>query len=168
MKLDPIKLTSKIPNTNLRLKALDALLTVGIPFNQGIGLKIKKLTPDHVIVESKPRRRRQNHVGTTHAVVLALMGEYSAGLLIAQQFTFEKYRVILSELHVKYEKPGVGIIQSNVTPPSSWPLMSIDGEAWIDLESKITNAKSELVAVIKTKWQVKEWSKTRKPQGARS
>lgn len=157
--IDPIKLTNKIPNTTLRLKALDTLLNLGIPFNRGIGLKIKKLTPENVIVESKPHKRRQNHIGTAHAVVLALMGEFSAGLIIAQHFSFERYRVVLSELNVKYEKPGVGIIRSEAAAPVDWPLISIDGEAWVALETQITNSKNELVAIIKTKWQIKEWDK---------
>ncbi len=161
---DAIKFVNKIPNKDIRLKALDTILSIGIPFNRGIGLKIKKLTPENVIVESRPNTRRQNHVGTTHAVGLALMGEYAAGLLVAQHFSFESYRIIISELHVQYEKPGVGTIRSTVVEPHEWPLISIDGEAWVELSSQIFNAKSELVATIKTKWQVKEWSKVKGPR----
>lgn len=160
MTLDLIKLSTKVPKS-LRLVALTKALDVAIPFNFGLGIKIKKLTAGEVILESPDRIRRRNHVGSAHACFLALLSEYPAGLVIAQKYSFEKYRLIISELSIEYFKQGRGPLKSKAKAPKTWPKFK-NGESFINLETEIFNEKGEQVSLCRTRWQVKEWDKVRK------
>jgi acyl-coenzyme A thioesterase PaaI-like protein len=161
MRINPIELSQKIPIPGLRKRALDLMLTVGIPFNRWLGLSITEINPCEVVIQSPSRKLRENHVGGAHACAIALMGEYPAGLLVAQQFPIDKYRFVISELHVAYHKQGFGRLSASALAPAIWPQLAPRAkdsrmEGWVDLETKISNEKREAVATAKTRWQVLE------------
>lgn len=159
MRIDPIALASRIPNERLRLRALDRLLAIFIPFNRGLGFQIAKLTPEEVIVTCKDSKRRTNHVGSAHAGLLATMGEYPAGLLISQQYPVSEYRLVLGKLEIEYFKRGQGLLTA--TARSSHKRAPAEtGEIWVEMLSEIHNENKELIARCQTRWQVKAWSKT--------
>jgi acyl-coenzyme A thioesterase PaaI-like protein len=160
IKVDPIAMANKIPFESMRLTALTQFLNIGIPFNTGLGMKITKLTPEEVQIQSPPKRKRENHVGSSHACFLALLSEYPAGVLIAQKYSFEKYRIIISQLNIEYFKQGRGTLTSTVKGPQIWPEL-VNGEMFIDMQTEITNEKSERISLCKTKWQIKEWSQVK-------
>ncbi len=161
MKFNPFKITDKIPHEGVRNRVLDSLLAVGIPFNIGVGLQIKEINPCRVEVKSPPRFFRRNHVGGAHACALALMGEYAAGLLVAQKFPLSDYRMIIGKLEIDYHKQGRGSLKAYSEAPLEWPEISEEG-SWIPMVTKIENSDGELVAECKTNWQVKAWSNVRK------
>ncbi|MEZ4752006.1 MAG: DUF4442 domain-containing protein [Bdellovibrionota bacterium] len=168
MPFDPVSQTKHL-SPKLRLTVLNTLLTIGIPFNKGLGLRLFEFTEKKVVVKSLPKRRRRNHVGGAHACALALLGEYPAGLLVAQQFPFSEYRIIIGELKVEYEKQGRGVLFSEVEAPDSWP--TFDGQnddLWITLKTTIHNESREVVARAETRWQIKPWSKVRSKKSAQS
>ncbi|MCB0350967.1 MAG: DUF4442 domain-containing protein [Bdellovibrionales bacterium] len=160
MKFDLLKLSDKLPSS-LRLKALTKALDIAVPFNFGLGMQIKKLTPNEVVLISPERRKRKNHVGSAHACFLALLSEYPAGLVVAQNYPFDKHRIIISELKIEYFKQGRGTLTSIAKSPSAWPEL-VNGETFINMETEITNSKGERVSLCHTRWQVKEWTKVRK------
>ena len=162
MRFNPIELSQKIPIPQIRKRALDLMLNVGIPFNRWLGYRIAEIGPCEVVVVSPDRKLRENHVGGAHACALALMGEYPAGLLVAQQFPIDQYRFIISELHIKYFKQGFGELTAVARAPQQWPQMrprATDSklEAWVELTTEITNEGKEKIAECFTKWQVKPW-----------
>lgn len=161
MKFDIFKITQGISNRWIRNKALDAVFTWGIPFNRGMGLKIKTLSPDFVEIEAIEKTRRKNHIGGAHACFLTLLSEYPAGLLLAQNFSPEKYRLILKELHIDYQKQGKGALYSKSNKPESFPEFK-DGQTFIDMVTEIFNQNGDLVSTCQTKWQLKEWNKVGK------
>ena len=159
MLFNPIELSQKIPIQGLRKPVLDVLLNVGIPFNRWLGLKITELSPQSVVITSPARKLRENHVGGAHACAIALMGEYPAGLLIAQSFPINEYRFVISELQVSYAKQGFGVLTARAEAPSEWPSLAPrekDGrlEGWVNLVTEIKNSKQEVVATAKTRWQI--------------
>jgi acyl-coenzyme A thioesterase PaaI-like protein len=158
MRLNPIEIANKIPYPKWRRRALDMLLTVGIPFNRWLGLQIHELSEDEVVILSPERTLRRNHVGGAHACALALMGEYPAGLLIAQNFGVDEFRIILSELHMHYNKQGHGLLKAIASSKRQWPQPDADGVLWVELDTHIYNEKNEEVAACHTRWQVKPWS----------
>ncbi len=160
MRVDPLKLAKKIKIPEVRNRLLDKIMSFAVPFNRGLGLKIKKFDANEMQVILPARRARQNHVGSAHACSLALLGEYCAGVLIAENFPFEKYRMIIGELQIQYSKQGRGPLLGQALAPQKWPEL-IDGEAWVEMQTRITNEKAEEIAVCKTKWQIKEWDKVR-------
>jgi acyl-coenzyme A thioesterase PaaI-like protein len=164
-KIDFFKLISKIPNETIKHHVLDAALTLNIPFNRWLGFHISELTEKKVAVISPERVLRTNHVGGAHACALALLGEYPAGLVLAQAFTVDKYRIIISSLQVQYHKQGRGLLTGVCEAPEKWPDFlsdgSGDGTGRVPMLTKITNAKGELVAEARTEWQVKEWDRVK-------
>jgi acyl-coenzyme A thioesterase PaaI-like protein len=158
--IDLIELSKKVP-APLRLKALTAALDIGVPFNFGLGMDIVKLNENEVVLKSPDRRKRRNHVGSAHACFLALFSEYPAGLMIAQKFSFKKYRIIISELKIEYFKQGRGTLTSTAKAPETWPEFK-DGEAFLDMKTEVTNTNGERVSLCSTRWQIKEWTKVRK------
>lgn len=156
-KIDPIKLTAKIPNENLRMRALDVVMTLSVPFNRWLGFRFEQIGEDRVVVVSPPRKLRENHVGGAHACCLALMGEYAAGMCVAAHFGIEDYRLIIGKLEIDYFKQGRGWLRAEALAPEAWPELN-DGEVWIDMSTKITDSKGDHVATCKTKWQLKNWS----------
>ena len=164
MKFDPLKWAAKIPNPALQKKALDVMLMFGIPFNRWLGLRVEELGPTKVVVASPERHLRKNHLGGAHACALALLGEFPSGLLIAQNFSFDEYRLIMKELHMEYHKQGRGVLRGTVHPPTPWPTVRGEAEVWIDLVTQITNEANEPVATCLSKWQVKPWHLVRSKQ----
>ena len=166
MKYDPFRLTANIPSDGLRRRALDLLLNIGIPFNRWLGYRVEAVSEDRVVVRSSDVILRRNHVGGAHACALALMGEYAAGLVIAQTFPVESYRVIIGELRVVYKKQGRGVLRGEAVAPEAWPEFDDDDQTWIEMKTLIRDSANEVVAECFTKWQVKQWSKVRGAKAA--
>lgn len=160
-KFDPFKLIKKVKSPKLANLILDNAIKVAIPFNMGMGLKIKSITEKEVQVKSLPVYRRRNHVGTAHAISQALLIEYTAGLLIGSKYSFEKYRLVLVNINVTYHKAGKGTLTGTSHLPDHWPELK-EGEMFVDMITKVHNEKNELVSEGKTTWQIKSWDKAKK------
>ncbi len=160
MKFDIFKIVKHIPQTKIRQKVLDYTFSWAIPFNKGLGLKLSSVTPEKVEVISRPLRKRQNHVGGAHACFLALMGEYAAGLCLAQTYSAENYRMIIGSLKVEYLKQGRGSLLSIAKRPKELPQQTSD-EFWVPMKTEIMNEQNELIAICETNWQIKAWNKVR-------
>ena len=149
------------PST-LNLMALDKVLRIGIPFNAPHGFKIKNLGPDAVIISLPNRKLNHNHIGGVHACAMATVGEYCAGMALLSSFGISKYRLILSELNVKYTYQGRVDLEGICYPNQ------IDVEAvknGLEKENKylqplktiIRDLNGREVAEVTTVWQLKNW-----------
>lgn len=159
-------LPSSLPKDGIRRRTLDLLLNVGIPFNRWLGLKIKEISRDRVVIESPPSVLRRNHVGTAHACAQALIGEYAAGLIVAQHFPMESYRFIIGKLEIDYSKPGRGHLFGTAEAPVPFPILEND-EGWVPMRTRITNEAGDEIAVCQTRWQVKSWARIESDRLAR-
>ena len=157
MKFNPFKMVEKIPSTKIRNRVLDVVMTVGIPFNRWLGMRLGFVSDEQVTVISPATTLRQNHVGGAHACALALIGEYAAGMLAARHYTPDKYRLIIGKLDIDYLKQGKGTLVGTALAPSEWPKV-VNGEGWVDVKTEIANKAGQTVAICKTKWQLKEWN----------
>lgn len=160
LKFDLYKITKHIKNQKLANLFLDNALKIGIPFNMGMGMKIKSISETETQVESLPVYRRQNHVKTAHAISQALLIEYTAGLLLATKYALDKYRIILTNININYHKAGKGTLTGTCQLPGQWPDLK-EGEMFIEMTTKVHNDKNELISEGKTTWQIKSWSKTK-------
>lgn len=158
---------SSFPREGLRRRALDVLLTIGIPFNRWLGLKVAEISREKVIIESPNTVLRRNHVGTAHACAQALIGEYAAGLVVAQTFPLDTYRMIIGKLEIEYSKPGRGTLRGTALAPHPFPVLENE-EGWVPMTTSITNEKGEEIAVCKTNWQVKSWARIESDRLARA
>ncbi len=140
----------------IKNRVMDVAINLAIPFNRWLGMKIIAMSAVQVRVSSPPRTLRKNHVGGAHACALALLGEYPAGVLISQTYSMQDFRMIITKLEVDYHKQGRGTLIAEANAPQFWPEEK-NGELWLDMQTEIKNEKGEMVAVAKTKWQLKKW-----------
>ncbi len=174
-KIDPIAITEQIAgklpgplnNALVKNRLLDVVLNVGIPFNRWLGLRIKEFGPEGVTIESPETLLRRNHVGTAHACAQALIGEYAAGLVVAQTFPLETYRMIIGRLEIDYHKAGKGTLRGTARAPDVWPELEND-EAWVEMRTEIRDEAGVEVAVCKTRWQIKSWAKIKADRESRT
>ena len=90
----------------LSLVTLNQVLKVGIPFNAPHGFKILKTTKDEVKISLSNRKLNHNHIGGVHACAMATLGEFCAGLNLAANLGFTRYRYVMSELKAEYHRQG--------------------------------------------------------------
>ena len=152
--------------TKVNLMALDKLLTVGIPFNAPHGFKIKSLNQDAVIIALPNRKLNHNHIGGIHACAMATVGEYCAGLSLLSSFGISKYRLILSDLSVKYTYQGrvdlEGVCYPNqIDVEKVRVALEADGIYSQPLKTTIRDLNGKEVAVVSTVWQLKNWEQVK-------
>lgn len=149
------------PN-KLNLMALDKVLTLGIPFNAPHGFKIKTLSPDAVIIALPNRKLNHNHLGGVHACAMATVGEYCAGLSLLTSFGISKYRLIMSELNVKYSYQGRVDLEGFCSPhqidvENLKAGLEAEGKYSQKLVTTIRDLNGKEVAEVTTVWQLKNW-----------
>jgi hypothetical protein len=153
--------------TGINLMALNKVLTLGIPFNAPHGFKIKKISPEAVIVALPNRKLNHNHIAGVHACAMATVGEYCAGLSLLSSFGISKYRLILSDLHATYSWQGRTELEGMCSPSlidkdAVARALESDGIYGQPLETIIREVKGgREVARVKTIWQLKRWEKVK-------
>jgi acyl-coenzyme A thioesterase PaaI-like protein len=137
-----------------------------IPFNRPHRFQIVALAPGRAQVSASLRRANRNHLGTLHACALATIGEFSAGLALLGAFSPSEYRLIMSRLEVDYTRRANTEVLAASTIESQ-DLVEIrqrlgDGEVvtrW--MTSELKNTSNDVVATVRTQWQIKAWSATK-------
>jgi acyl-coenzyme A thioesterase PaaI-like protein len=156
-----------IENPNrLNLSLLNNLLKFGIPFNAPHGFKIKKLSHDEVIISLPNKKLNHNHLGGIHACAIATVGEYCAGMSLLRNFGISRYRLILSELNVKYTYQGrvelEGIcLPTQINPDKVQQGLEVEGKYFQELKTIIREVNGQEVALVTTIWQLKPWEQVK-------
>ena len=150
----------------INLIALDKVLRIGIPFNAPHGFKIKTLNRDAVIISLPNRKLNHNHIGGVHACAMATVGEYCAGMSLLTSFGISKYRLILSELNVKYTYQGrvdlEGICYPNqIDVDAVTKGLETEGKYLQQLKTIIRDLNGKEVAEVTTVWQLKNWEQVK-------
>lgn len=144
------------------LFALSKLLDRKIAFNAPHKFKITKLEVNHVLVSLPLIRLNTNHLGTVHACAMATVGEYPAGLVLIKNFGFNKYRLILKDLNIKFTKQATTNLSAEVRIddnfiPQLKEKLAKEDSVQIELCTIIKNDQSEVVAEVLTTWHLKNW-----------
>jgi acyl-coenzyme A thioesterase PaaI-like protein len=152
--------------TRMNLMAIDKVLRLGIPFNAPHGFKLKTLNQDAVIISLPNRKLNHNHIGGIHACAMATVGEYCAGMSLLSLFGISKYRLILSELNVKYTYQGrvdlEGICSPNqIDAEKVREGLEADGKYLQELTTVIRDLNGKEVAIVTTVWQLKNWEQVK-------
>ena len=152
--------------TRVNLISLDKLLRIGIPFNAPHGFKIKTLTKDAVIISLPNRKLNHNHIGGIHACAMATVGEYCAGMSLLSSFGISKYRLILSELNVKYTYQGRVDLEGFCSPHQIETEkvkagLEAEGKYLQELKTIIRDLNGKEVAEVTTIWQLKNWEQVK-------
>ena len=162
------KIIDKLLNnpTSTNLMALNKVLTLGIPFNAPHGFKIKELSEDAVLITLPNRKLNHNHLGGVHACAMATVGEYCAGMSLLKSFGISQYRLILSDLHVKYTYQGRTDLEGVCSPrqidkEAVKKVLDADGKYLQKLETIIRDKNGKEVALVTTVWQLKAWEQVK-------
>ena len=152
--------------TSMNITILDKLLRVGIPFNAPHGFKIKTLNSDAVIISLPNKKLNHNHIGGIHACAMATVGEYCAGMSLLTSFGISQYRLILSELNVKYTYQG-RVELEGICSPQQIDVAKVkegletEGKYLQELKTIIRDLQGKEVALVTTVWQLKPWEQVK-------
>jgi acyl-coenzyme A thioesterase PaaI-like protein len=152
--------------SRLNLGLLNNILKFGIPFNAPHGFKIKKLSDEEVIISLPNKKLNHNHLGGVHACAMATVGEYCAGMSLLRNFGISRYRLILSELNVKYTYQGrvelEGICHpTQINQDTVQQGLEMEGKYFQELKTVIREVNGQEVAVVTTLWQLKPWEQVK-------
>jgi acyl-coenzyme A thioesterase PaaI-like protein len=152
--------------SRLNLGLLNNILKFGIPFNAPHGFKIKKLSDKEVIISLPNKKLNHNHLGGVHACAMATVGEYCAGMSLLRNFGISRYRLILSELNVKYTYQGrvelEGICHpTQINQDTVQQGLEMEGKYFQELKTVIREVNGQEVAVVTTLWQLKPWEQVK-------
>lgn len=152
--------------TKPKLMALNKILPLAIPFNAPHGFKLKEINEDTVTISLPNRKLNHNHLGGVHACAMATVGEYCAGMSLLSCFGTSKYRLILSELSVKYTYQGRSDLEGRCSPrqinkEEVARILESDGKHLQELKTIISDKNGKEVAVVTTVWQLKAWDQVR-------
>jgi acyl-coenzyme A thioesterase PaaI-like protein len=156
----------KAKTSRLTLRCLNAALSLGIPFNRAHKFKIASVEDDAVTCFAPNIRKNHNHLRGVHACGIATVGEFSAGMTLMLKFSPEKYRVIMSQLEVKYHYQG----RQDLLARSEISLDLLDA-LLLQLQeqdsinhaviTEVHDQEQNHVASITTHWQIKPWTKVK-------
>ncbi len=152
--------------SRLNLGLLNNILKFGIPFNAPHGFTIKKLSDEEVIISLPNKKLNHNHLGGVHACAMATVGEYCAGMSLLRNFGISRYRLILSELNVKYTYQGrvelEGICYpTQINQDTVQQGLEMEGKYFQELKTVIREVNGQEVAVVTTLWQLKPWEQVK-------
>jgi acyl-coenzyme A thioesterase PaaI-like protein len=98
----------------VRRQLLSRFVGFMVPFTGTSRLKVEEMTPAKVTVEVPNRRPVQNHIGSVHAVAMALAVETASGFVTGMNVP-DSCLPLLKTLKIDYEKRCKGNIRAEAT-----------------------------------------------------
>jgi len=146
--------------------ALNQIFKVSIPFNAPHGFSIEEISDEQIKISIPNRKLNHNHLGGIHACAMATLGEFCAGLSLLKNLGVTEYRLILSELNVKYHYQGrtklMGVCSmKNIKIDEIKALLENEAKTNVPLITEIHDKDNNHVATVTSNWQVKSWDKVK-------
>jgi uncharacterized protein (TIGR00369 family) len=88
-----------------------------VHFVRTAGVQFEELTEERAVVTIRNKRRVQNHIGTVHAAVVALIGETATGAVFGMSVPDDKIP-LLKSMKIAYTKRSQGGLraEASLTP----------------------------------------------------
>lgn len=102
---------NKLP-VALQKTALTRLFNTVVPYTGTSGVIVHKLTAEECIVEIKNKRKARNHIGSIHAVAMALIAETATGYPVAMSLS-DKCVPVIKTLKMDYQKRIQGALTAH-------------------------------------------------------
>lgn len=146
------------------LLALEKIFNTGIPFNIPHKFKFVELSHQKTLLKLPFILKNKNHLGGLHACAVATLGEYPAGLSLIKKFGASRYRLIMKRLQAEYFKQATTGVYGEVIIDHQeldqvGQKLKTDDSAEIIMTTNILNEDEEVIAVVQTTWQLKNWKK---------
>ena len=147
---------------NYALKIIEKFFNIGIPFNQSHNFQYIELTDNKTLVKLPFIKANKNHLGGIHACAIATLGEYSAGLTLVKKYGNSKYRIVMKDLKVEFDKQAKENLYGEVIPSSDIfqqgeKELKETSKGLFKLHTKIKNEEDIVIANVYTTWQLKNW-----------
>src|SRR3990167_2328724 len=141
---------------------LNRLLNHQVRFNKPHGFQVIKLNEACAQTFAPYHKKNFNHVRGIHACAIATAGELAAGLALMYHFSPKEYRVILSNLttdyHYQAKKDIVATAQLSPDEKSSIVhALQNEDKTLCTLTTDVKDSDHQLVATVKSTWQIKPW-----------
>jgi acyl-coenzyme A thioesterase PaaI-like protein len=161
------KYLEKAKKSNFYKWYLGKLMNRGIPFNLPHKFRFEKISDDGIVTFAPYIRKNMNHLKGIHAMCIATVAEFSAGMSLLNKVSAAKYRLIMANISIDYKyqaKSGVyaktevsnEFLTENLVKP-----LEISEKTLIKVPTKITDTDGNHIADVYTEWQVKEWAKVK-------
>lgn len=131
--------------------AFSRLLGSVIPYTGSVKALVVELEKGAAAVEVADHRSIRNHLNSVHALALANMAEFPAGLCLHTAIPVNS-RAILVKLEVDYLKKGRGTLTSRARMENT--IEYLEAPTHITVASEITNTSGETIATARTTWLV--------------
>jgi len=130
-------------------RVFDALLGMLAPYTGSVSPHFEEIRPGYARVAMADARPIRNHVGSTHAIALANLGEMSTGLGLMFGLP-DDARAIITKLEIEYLKKARGRLVAEGT--CEVPATSERRD--VDATSTIRDERGNVVATVRTTWRV--------------
>ncbi len=108
-----VNATARLPE-GIRAKLLSTAFGKVVPMVGTAGVRYDVVSPEQVVCTIKNRRNMQNHIGSLHAVAMALLAETATGFVVGVNLPDDKMPLIKS-LKMEYKKLAKGDMKAVAT-----------------------------------------------------
>ena len=156
----------KSQSSPMALYCFNFLLIYGIPFNRRHGYRVLEIKPGQVKTTIPYRKRNFNHIRGIHACAIATLAEFAAGLVLLQSFTPQKYRLIMSKLHIDYHYQAKTRLVAVASMEAEWVRqlkhkLNTEDKVNQQVITEVFDENENLIATVTTHWQLKLWDKVK-------
>lgn len=155
-------LIQKSEHSKMYLWLLNRVMRHAVPFNKPHGFTVIDITAHHVTTAAPYRKKNFNHVRGIHACAIATVGELAAGIVLMYHFSPATYRFIMSTMQIDYHYQAKKNITAMATLSMEDKLNVLNSLEHTDkttqlIISEVRDADHQLVATVRTTWQIKSW-----------
>jgi Domain of unknown function (DUF4442) len=157
------KFYHKSLNSSFNLWLLNKSLRFLIPFNKPHGLQIVKTYDTGIEVKLPYKSSNLNHLKSIHACALAVLSEYSCGLVLAVALPEDKFRLIIKELKMEYHyqaKTDVFVsfhLDKDFIQKKIIEHLKSDEKILVDLKVEVFDLDRNNISTAYVQWQIKNW-----------
>lgn len=135
-----------------RVRSFTLVFGRAVKYFHTSGLVFESISPERSVVRVKNRRRVQNHIGSVHAVAMALIAESASGALVALNLPADAVPVI-KRLEVDYTKRAQGDMRAEASlTQHQIAQMRQQPRGEVDVKLRITDASGQEPVVARMLW----------------
>jgi len=131
--------------------AFSRLIGTIIPYTGSVKPVVIELERGAATVEMTDTRSVRNHLNSVHALALANIAEFPAGLCLHTSIP-ENSRAILVKLEVEYRKKARGTLTSKARLANT--IEHLEAPTHVVVESEVSDSSGSVVAAARTTWLV--------------
>jgi acyl-coenzyme A thioesterase PaaI-like protein len=146
-----VSATNLLPDA-LQSKLLSTVFGNVVPMVGTAGIRYDLLTPEKVICSIKNRRKMQNHIGSVHAVAIALLAETATGFVVSMNIQPGGI-VLIKSIKMDYKKMVKGdIIATATLTASQRELMATTPKGETSVACIVTDATGQSPIEVEMIW----------------